>query len=52
MSTKRQAVNTAQRGASQAAHAVTRSAGSSKDFIKKFRTIGYPILLKHSHSAY
>jgi len=37
MATKRQAVDTAQRGASQAAHAVTRSAGSSKDFIKKIQ---------------
>ncbi|GAC1394305.1 MAG: YihY/virulence factor BrkB family protein [Ktedonobacteraceae bacterium] len=37
MSTKRQAVNTAQRGASQAAHAATRSAGSFKDFTKKIQ---------------
>lgn len=37
MSTRRQAVNTAQRGASQAAHAAARSAGSFKDFIKKIQ---------------
>ena len=35
MATKRQAVSSAQRGASQAAHAATRSAGSFKDFVKK-----------------
>ncbi len=37
MATKRQAVNTAQRGASQAAHAATRGARSSKDFMKKIQ---------------
>ncbi len=37
MSTRRQAVNTAQRGASSAAHTVTRSAGSAKEFAKKIQ---------------
>ncbi len=37
MATKRQAVNSAQRGASQAAHTATRSAGSMKDFAKKIQ---------------
>ena len=37
MATKRQNVNTAQRGASQATHTVTRSAGSMKDFAKKIQ---------------
>ncbi|GAC1402210.1 MAG: YihY/virulence factor BrkB family protein [Ktedonobacteraceae bacterium] len=37
MATKRQAGNSAQRGASQAAHAATRSAGSLKDFVKKIQ---------------
>ncbi len=37
MATKRQAVNSAQRGASQAAHAATRSANSFKDFVKKIQ---------------
>ncbi len=37
MATKRQAVNTAQQGASQAARTATRSAGSMKDFAKKIQ---------------
>ena len=37
MATKRQAVNSAQRGASQAARTATRSAGSMKDFAKKIQ---------------
>ncbi|GAC1701619.1 MAG: hypothetical protein PVS3B3_29170 [Ktedonobacteraceae bacterium] len=37
MATKRQAVNSAQRGASQAARTATRSAGSLKDFAKKIQ---------------
>ncbi len=37
MATKRQAVNSAQRGASQAARTASRSAGSLKDFAKKIQ---------------
>ena len=37
MSTKRQAVNSVQQGASQAARTATRSAGSFKDFAKKIQ---------------
>ena len=37
MATKRQTVNSAQRGASQAARTATRSAGSMKDFAKKIQ---------------
>ena len=37
MSTRREAVNTAQRGASEVARTATRSAGSAKDFTKKIQ---------------
>ncbi len=37
MATKRQPTNTVQSGVSQAAHTATRSAGSSKDFLKKIQ---------------